>query len=200
MIKKLMIILALALSLMSVQEAAARRKMVPRAELKALVRDYRAYDDFDGICLGSMATSFVRGAGKMAARIDGGEDMDEMLALLSAVNGVKGIVVADYSDCNERVQREFTRKVAKLLNGVELLMDVKDEGDNVQFYGYVTEDGDTLEDLVISAPGDGALVCLFGKIRMSAIMEVMELQRQNARSPMLVTELPMVIELREEQL
>ena len=55
-------------------------------------------------------------------------------------------------------------------------MDVKDEGDNVQFYGYVTEDGDTLEDLVISAPGDGALVCLFGKIRMSAIMEVMELQ------------------------
>ena len=176
MIKKLMIILALALSLMSVQEAAARRKMVPRAELKALVRDYRAYDDFDGICLGSMATSFVRGAGKMAASIDGGEDMDEMLALLSAVKGVKGIVVADYSDCNERVQREFTRKVVKLLNGVELLMDVKDEGDNVQFYGYVTEDGDTLEDLVISAPGDGALVCLFGKIRMSAIMEVMELQ------------------------
>lgn len=176
MIKKIMLILTLALGLMSVQEAAARRRMVPRAELKALVRDYRAYDEFEGICLGSMATSFVRGAGKMAARMEGGEDRDEMLALLSAVNGVKGIVVADYESCNERVKKEFTRKVAKLLNGVELLMDVNDEGERVQFYGYVTEDGDTLEDLVISAPGDGALVCLFGRIKLSSIMEVMEMQ------------------------
>ena len=47
-----MLILTLALGLMSVQEAAARRRMVPRAELKALVRDYRAYDEFEGICLG----------------------------------------------------------------------------------------------------------------------------------------------------
>ena len=63
-----------------------------------------------------------------------------------------------------------------MLNGVELLMDVNDEGERVQFYGYVTEDGDTLEDLVISAPGDGALVCLFGRIKLSSIMEVMEMQ------------------------
>ena len=84
MIKKLMLILTLALGLMSVQEASARRRMVPRAELKALVRDYRAYDEFEGICLGSMATSFVRGAGKMAAMMEGGEDRDEMLALLAS--------------------------------------------------------------------------------------------------------------------
>ena len=41
---------------------------------------------------------------------------------------------------------------------------VKDDGEDVLFYGTSSPDGKTVEDLIIYMPSDGDLICLWGSI------------------------------------
>ena len=57
----------------------------------------------------------------------------------------------------------------RLLDGVELLMSAKDDDESVYIYGYVSGDGTKVKDLVIFAPDEGALICLYGTIDMDNV-------------------------------
>ncbi|CCX55039.1 unknown [Bacteroides sp. CAG:1060] len=85
------------------------------------------------------------------------------------MSSLTGMTVADYEDCSVKVRKAFNRDLERMLNGVELLMSVKEDGDNVFIYGHILPNGKEVEDVVISVPGDGALVCFFGRIDMDKV-------------------------------
>ena len=90
-------------------------------------------------------------------------------AALDLMSSLTGMTVADYEDCSAKVRKAFNRDLERMLNGVELLMSVKEDGDNVFIYGHILPNGKEVEDVVISVPGDGALVCFFGRIDMDKV-------------------------------
>ncbi len=77
--------------------------------------------------------------------------------------------MADYEDCSAEVKAKFNARMSKALDGVELLMEAKDDGELVRIYGYVDKDGTEIKDLVIFSPEEGELVCMFGTLRMEQL-------------------------------
>lgn len=167
-------IVALALTTFSLCTAHAQGRRVSRSEMRSLVREFRSREDFTGMSFGRMAVSIARGVVKMEMRKG---DLDEeerrmMEVVLDMMKEVTGVTVAEYEDCSSDVRYRFNRRLAKVLQGVELLLSVSNEGERVYIYGYVSPDGRWAEDLVISVPDSGALVCVYGRMDMSHLGEL----------------------------
>ena len=58
------------------------------------------------------------------------------------------------------------------MNGCELLIEAKDEGEKVSIYGTSSRDGSRISDIVMFAPDDGALICFFGTIDAARLGEL----------------------------
>lgn len=163
------LLVALTSVMMLEVSACAQGEKVPRRQLKALVNEYKSRGEFEGMNFGKMALSLFR----KAASVDAGDD-ESVAAALKVMKSVTGLTVADYEDCSPEVRRSFNRKLSRIMDGVELLMSAKDEGETVLVYGYVSNGGNMVEDVVISMPDEGTLVCLFGRIDMSLVGELVE--------------------------
>lgn len=163
------LLVALTSVMMLEVSACAQGEKVPRRQLKALVNEYKSRGEFEGMNFGKMALSLFR----KAASVDAGDD-ESVAAALKVMKSVTGLMVADYEDCSPEVRRSFNRKLSRIMDGVELLMSAKDEGETVLVYGYVSNGGNMVEDVVISMPDEGTLVCLFGRIDMSLVGELVE--------------------------
>lgn len=137
----------------------------------SLVEKYRGYEGFEVVNLGTLPTSLIKGIAKMVVRAQGDEGLEEMLEL---VKGVKKMVVVDFEDCESAVCEEFRFKVEKILDGVDILMEVRDGSDLTRMYGLVSEDGGSVRDFVLYMPGDCALICFFGSIPIEAISRIVE--------------------------
>ena len=153
--------------------AYAQNKKVPRKQLKSLVNKYKGEDGFDGLNIGRLTMNMMRAAAKSEADGDA-----ESAAALDLMSSLTGMTVADYEDCSVKVRKAFNRDLERMLNGVELLMSVKEDGDNVFIYGHILPNGKEVEDVVISVPGDGALVCFFGRIDMDKVGAVVKVAEE----------------------
>lgn len=157
----------LALASLSVCSAATEGKKVPRSEIKSIVDDFKRYDEFEGLSIGKFWLNLFKGVAKVSA--DDEEDKEEVQALLKTMKSVDRLIVADYEDCSAEVKAKFNARMSKALDGVELLMEAKDEGELVRIYGYVDKDGTEIKDLVIFSPEEGEFVCMFGTLRMEQL-------------------------------
>lgn len=129
------------------------------ARLNALVSSYRGTSGFEVVNIGRPFIGLV----KLILRTQA-HDAEEK-ALLDALSGVTRLTVLDYEDAPERVKTEFARKVNRILSDDQLLMEAADGGDKVRIYGILSEDGNTIRDVILHEEGDGNLVCFSGKIR-----------------------------------
>lgn len=170
--KKFYLILTLLLLGLSSFAATKNEGGVPKDKLFALVREYKPNEGFHVIKLGSLATSLARTAAKIAIKVDGDEASAEALKMIS---GVKKVAVVEYEDCTVAVRDSFNAKLKKLLRGYDLLMEVKDDGDQVFMYGIVDENASTVKDFVIYVPEDSALICMFGSISVDAVAKLVEM-------------------------
>ena len=99
----------------------------------------------------------------------------EELALLEAIKGVKRFTVIEYGDCDENTRNRLVRRLGRALNDEDLLMDIKDGGQqSMRLYGVVSDDGKTLKDFVLHSPEGSALICLFGTISLDGVSKFIE--------------------------
>lgn len=162
--KTIAILCFLALSL-----SAMAGKNVSKTQLAALVSEYRQYDGVELVQLGSLATSALKTVIRISAKDD--PDAAEALQLLG---GIRRLTVFEYEDCSPAVKEKIARRIDRILNSSELLIEAKDGDDAMRMYGVVDEKSDSVRDFVLHTPGSCALICIFGKVSMKAISKIME--------------------------
>lgn len=142
---------------------------VSKSRLSSFISEYRYCDGVEVVRLGPLATSAI----KATIRISAAGDKDAVQAL-RALGGVKKVLVFDYEDCRSELKERISRKLDRILDEAELLLEAKDGQDGVRIYGVTDGEGKTVRDLVLHTPGGCALICVFGKISMDSIAKLME--------------------------
>ena len=98
----------------------------------------------------------------------------EFRKAVKVMNGVRRVVVVEYEDGPERERRLFNDRISSALRNSDLLMSVNDGGSSVSIYGTTDERTGDMRDVVIFTPDDCALVCVFGRISMEAVAELLK--------------------------
>lgn len=142
-------------------------KNVKKGQLASFVSEYRNVEGVELVRLGTLATSAI----KTAIRISAKDDPDSRQAL-QIINGVRRLMVFDYEDCSAKDKDKINWKISRILKGSELLMEVKDGSDNMQMYGVIEGDGESVRDFVLYTPDSCALICIFGRFSMDAIAKI----------------------------
>lgn len=132
------------------------------ARIQTLINEYRHQDGFETISVGPLGMSFLN------AVIRHSGDMDrEDLEILHSFDRIKRLTIVDFEDAETSVRERFTRKVERLLSGMELILEAKDDGDRFSIYGI--EDGGTVRDCILYNPG-GMLLCIRGSVNLEKLM------------------------------
>lgn len=132
-----------------------------------LMKEYSGQADFQLINLGRLGLSVV----KAAMRQSSDKDTRELLSLM---RDVKQVSIASYEDCEASVKRDFESRLSKVLKKDFLLIEAKDGKEKVQIFAVPTDDGNDIKNLIISAPGSGALICVSGLIRTTDVAGFVE--------------------------
>ncbi len=91
------------------------------------------------------------------------------------IKSIKSIKVLDLEDCTSEVKQEFAQEAQKLKpRGMELLMQVKDEGKNVCIWGKTKKE--TVRQLVVVT--DEELVNIKGKFNLDEIARIISSKRK----------------------
>ena len=167
--RKLFIIIVFALALPLAALAEKPAKPVPGTQISLLINEYRLYDGFEAVKVGRLGTKIVKALIQSGAAHDDDPDVKDALRIMK---GIKKLAVVDYSDCEPQVRQGFSQKVGRLLDGAEMLMEVKDGSDILRMYGVVDDRGDKVKDFVLFSPEDCTLICLFGSISLDSVMAV----------------------------
>ena len=168
--RKLLLLILLAI-MPAVSFTAHGADGIPKDSLMAVVNEYRLYDGFDVVKLNSLGTKALKTAIRIAAM---GEEDEDIRQLLKVITGIKKIAVVDYEDCSQGIRDGFNRKIGKILQDQEILMQVKDGSDSMTIYGVVSDDAGTVKDFVLFSPDSCALICLFGSISIDTVMNLVE--------------------------
>ncbi len=164
--KRIVAILFIGLGLLMAGAATscANAGNAPKSEIKKLIKEFDRKKGVEAVNLGSFAMSIVR----KAATADASDD-DETMTAVRAMDKISGLTIVDMEDSSRAVRDEFHRKFTALMGEGSLLMSVKDEGEDILFYGTSSPDGKTVDDLIIYMPDDGDLICLWGSISTEAL-------------------------------
>lgn len=137
--------------------------------LMELVSEYSGKDGFEAIRIGSFGTSIMKGAVKVAAAAE--DDCDARKAE-KMMKGINKMAIVSYDSCNSRTRDSFNSRLEKILESSEMLMEMKDDSSSMKIYGSLAPNGNTIHDIIMYAPADCALICLFGSIPTDSIMEI----------------------------
>ena len=170
--KHIIIIIVLALALPLAGSTKAQGKSLPGTQISLLISEYKAYDGFEAVKVGRLATGVIKSIIRSGAAKENEADMKEVLRLMK---GIKKFTVVDYSDCDPQVRQGFTNKMDRLLDGVEMLMEVKDDSDVMRMYGVVDDRGGKVKNFVLYCPEDCTLICLFGTISLDSVLSMASL-------------------------
>lgn len=100
-----------------------------------------------------------------------GENSDDKEDM-EALRRLNRVLVVDYEAADESLAAEMNGKFRKVLDGCELFMEAKDDGDRVYIYGNYCEEDNTVQDLIVFSPDDGQLVGIVGKISVDNIDKI----------------------------
>ena len=135
-------LLILLLLLPLTASAARPAKRVSQAELSSIVSEFRHADGVEVVKLGRLATALVRGA---AAHID---------------------------DEDGEVRERLSRRLSRVLDKREVLMEVKDDGEKVQIFGLLDDASGLVQDIIFFAPHECTLACLFGTLPLDFVGKI----------------------------
>lgn len=152
--------------------AAARKKVSP-GSIAGLVREYALYEGFDVVSVGSLGLGLVRLIGRRTA------ETEEEKAVFDLMGGLRKVVVVEYVGAGQDKIDSFNRKMSDLLEGVEKIVEVKEDGEKLDIYGMPSDDGEKIEDVIVFIPEDCTLVCIFGSINSQDVIRLMELEKED---------------------
>ena len=150
--------------------AAADRKKVNTGAVAGLVREYNVYPGFEVVSVGGLGLGLVRMIAKASA-----ESEEERVAL-EILDGLRKVIVVEYEGADENRKDSFSRKVARLLENAEKIVEVKEDGETLDIYGTSASGGERLDDLIVFIPEDCTLICLFGSISSDKIADIIEME------------------------
>ena len=159
--KRILITLCMALCL--VGEAWAGN---PGGKLRSLVSSFKGTEGFDVVDLGGPALLLL----KTVARAEADDPEDR--AAMDLFRNLRRLTVIDFSEAAPEKKEKFLRKLDRILDGEEILMEAKDGGEKVAIYGLSSKDGSQIKDIIIRA--DDALISVRGSIRTDQVEALMK--------------------------
>ncbi len=120
------------------------------------------------VAVGNMGLGLM----KMIARISAETEEDK--AAVELIDGVGKIFALEYGDAAQAEKDSFNAKISRVLDTAEKIVEVKDGGETVNIYGTSSDDGESIDDLIIFVPEECALVCLFGTVSSKGIAAIIE--------------------------
>jgi len=159
--KKLLITLLMALGLGSSVLAGEQN-----LQLNSLVSSYKGTEGFEIVDIGGFGLGLMKAAARTAAETP--EDRNAM----KLFDGLKRLTVVDFSEATPDLREKFLRKVNRALEGGEMLMEAKDDGETVRIFGTSSDDGVLLKDIVILT--EDALISIRGTIRSDQVEALMQ--------------------------
>lgn len=137
---------------------------ISKVKVSSLVSQYRGKQGVEVIEIGRLGTALLKGVAAMAD----GNDKDTREAL-TALKGIKGLTIISYEDAEAVLKQKINGKVEKMLKGVELLMEAKDDGETMRIYGTFNEKTGKVSDVGIFSPTDGTFIFLTGSFNLEDI-------------------------------
>lgn len=137
---------------------------ISKVKVSSLVSQYRGKQGVEVIEIGRLGTALLKGVAAMAD----GNDKDTREAL-TALKGIKGLTIISYEDAETVLKQKINGKVEKMLKGVELLMEAKDDGETMRIYGTFNEKTGKVSDVGIFSPTDGTFIFLVGSFNLEDI-------------------------------
>lgn len=165
--KRFIILLAILVPIAS--QAASATDRLTKARITACISDFSSCEGVEVVRLGRFATGAVKGAARVAAL--GDPDVKEALKLMQ---GIKSISIFDYDSCTEVDKLAITARLDGILADGEVLLEAKDGSDKVKIFGVIDEKGGTIHDIILYAPNDCALICIFGNIKNEKLVHIVD--------------------------
>ena len=138
----------------------------PGGKLRSLVSSFKGTEGFDIVDLGGPAMLLLKAAAR--AEVDDPEDR----AAMDLFRSLRRLTVVDFSEAAPEKREKFLRKLDRILEGEEVLMEARDGGEKVAIYGLTSKDGSRIDDIIIRA--DDALISVRGSIRTDQIEALMK--------------------------
>ena len=162
--KKILFLLTVLLPLLA---SSAAGRNVPKSKITSFIYECQRYEGVEVVQLGGLAAMALRATIRVAATDD-----PEVRDVLKLITGIKRISVLNYEQCEPAVQARISRKLDRVLDGSDLLMETRDGDDLMQIYGVVDEKTGTVNDFVLHNPTNASLICIFGSIPIEKIARV----------------------------
>ena len=177
--------------LLAVANVCEARKTPSRSRIQGLVNDMRVEARLAGVSAESERVvlpgiKVVSESNIEMVSIGGigmklGKAVSGLSREIPAVRGISSMLVVSYEDCPDTIKEKFNSKMARELNGCEVLMEAKDSEDKVTIYGTSSGDGSRISDIIMFVPNDGALICFFGTINAEDLADLVESSSETYR-------------------
>ena len=138
----------------------------PGGKIRSLVTSFKGTEGFDVVDLGGPAMLLLKAAAR--AEVDDPEDR----AAMDLFRSLRRLTVVDFSEAAPEKREKFLRKLDRILEGEEVLMEARDGGEKVAIYGLTSKDGSRIDDIIIRA--DDALISVRGSIRTDQVEALMK--------------------------
>ena len=168
--RKILIVMTLA-SMFVTCSAGRNSDAVSQDRLMELISDYSDEDGFEIVRIGSLGTSAIKNFVRAASALDDDPDLRDALKV---IRGIRRIVVVDYEDCQDEEHRGFDRRLGRMLENCDMLLETKDGDDVMRMYGVLDENSEEVKDFILYSPSDSKLICLFGTIELDAVAKILE--------------------------
>ncbi len=153
----------------NVFSAGAQTTEARSEEIINLVHSYGAKEGVEVVSVGKFGINIAKMFAKKSA-----ETKEEKKEIAAFMDGLQQMVVVDFEDASDEVRSEFKSKIESFLSKSEKIVEVKESGAAaMNIYGSSSDDGKTIDDLIMYVPDDCALICLLGRVSTDVITEMM---------------------------
>lgn len=136
-------------------------------KLERLAKQYKNEDGFEMVSMGRLGMSLFRGVVSLSGDLD-----DEDREALKLFTGLNKLIVIDFEDIPAAKKEAFAAKVERILSGMELILEAKDEGDFARIYGI--DNGNKIRDCVLYS-SDGTLIVTRGSLSLKNLRKLVEI-------------------------
>ena len=152
-----------------ISNAAAPKGKPDSEAMTAIVSKYQGNEGFTIVSFSNVAMGFIKMLANATAQTK--EDKEA----LDILDGIHKFVVVEYAEASDEKKAAFSKDMSALLKDAEKIIEVKENGDNVDIYGTISKDGDRIQDFIINAQNEHAIVCFFGSISIKDLGGVMDM-------------------------
>ena len=132
------------------------------AKVQTLINPYRHNDGFESVSFGPLGLSLMRTFALSDSDLD-----EEDRAALHAFDKIRRICILNFEDAGEEIKARFVSKVRTILDGMELILEAKDEGSKLSI--YAEDCNGSLKDCILFDP-DGTLIVVRGSLDTEQLM------------------------------